>query len=200
MANPTEEQKKNPDSQKKKPGEPELVGNPKAPSGGGEGDIKKLASLTVKSRKELSNVIEKIVTNFAPKIVEIISEYGEDELYMMKSVINSSLFDEDVLGLQNILNNTVSRKRTVDLSYAMEELETLVGKSEAALVAKSLEKGVNEFISKTIAFVMNDVLFDQASGIQYDSILEEVQHRVTGSLDEFMEVYVADEINKIMEK
>ena len=47
---------------------------------------------------------------------------------------------------------------------------------------------------------MNDVLFDQASGIQYDSILEEVQHRVTGSLDEFMEVYVADEINKIMEK
>ena len=177
-----------------------MVGSPKAPSGGGEGDIKKLASLTVKSRKELSNVIEKIVTNFAPKIVEIISEYGEDELYMMKSVINSSLFDEDVLGLQNILNNTVSRKRTVDLSYAMEELETLVGKSEAALVAKSLEKGVNEFISKTIAFVMNDVLFDQASGIQYDSILEEVQHRVTGSLDEFMEVYVADEINKIMEK
>ena len=200
VANPTEGQKQNPDSQKKKPGEPELVGSPKAPSGGGEGDIKKLSSLTVKSRKELSNVIEKIVTNFAPKIVEIISEYGEDELYMMKSVINSSLFDEDVLGLQNILNNTVSRKRTVDLSYAMEELETLVGKSEAALVAKSLEKGVNEFISKTIAFVMNDVLFDQASGIQYDSILEEVQHRVTGSMDEFMEVYVADEINKIMEK
>lgn len=200
VANPTDEQKKNPDSQKKKPGEPELVGSPKAPSGGGEGDIKKLASLTVKSRKELSTVIEKIVTNFAPKIIEIINEYGEDELYMMKSVINNSLFDEDILGLQNILSNTVSRKRTVDLNYAVEELETLVGKSNAALVAKSLEKGVNEYVSKTIAFVMNDVLFDQASGIQYDSILEEVQHRVMNSLDEFMEVYVADEINKIMEK
>lgn len=200
VANPTEEQKKNPDSQKKKPGEPELVGSPKAPSAGGEGDIKKLASLTVKSRKELGTVIEKIVTNFAPKIIEIINEYGEDELYMMKSVINTSLFDEDILGLQNILSNTVSRKRTVDLNYAVEELETLVGKSEAALVAKSLEKGVNEYVSKTIAFVMNDVLFDQASGIQYDSILEEVQHRVMDSLDEFMEVYVADEINKIMEK
>lgn len=187
------------DSQKDKPTEPETVGNPKAPSGGGEGDIKKLASLTVKSRKELDKVINNIVTNFAPKVLKTIEGYGEDELYMMKSVINQSLFEDDVLGLQVILSNTVSSRKTVDLRYAMDELETLVG-SNAPIVAKSLEKGLNEFIARTIAFVMNDVLFDQASGIQYDSILEEVQRRVSTSLQEFVEVFVADEINKTMEK
>jgi hypothetical protein len=194
-----------PNSQKKKPGEPEVVGNPKAPSGGGEGDIKKLASLVVKAKSNaLENFIEKISKSIIPNVLDALNGYGEDEIYVIKSVVNESLFGDDVLGLQEILRNTVSKKHLVDLKFAQDELETLVGKENVEQVSKSIQDGVNSFLAKTIAFVINDVVFaqdviDQAESIQYDSIVSDVYQRIVDSLDDFISVHISDEINKITE-
>lgn len=199
QGNPTN----NPDSQKKKPGEPEVVGSPKAPSGGGEGDIKKLASLTVKPRKELSKFIAKVSETIIPSVMKALAGYGEDEIYVVKSVVNDSLFGDDVLGLQEILSNTVSKRSLVSLDFDRQELETLVGAENVEKVSKSITEGLNGFLARTIAFVINDSLdetvIDQADSIQYDSIVEKVQQRVLESLEDFISVHISDEINKIGE-
>lgn len=193
----------NPDSQKKKPGEPEVVGSPKAPSGGGEGDIKKLASLTVKSKKALDIAIEQIVKSITPKVLEAVDGIGEDEIYVIRSVVNDSLFGEDSLGLQEVLNGMVSKRTLVDLKYDKEELQALVG-DKADEVILSLKSGINGFLARTVAFMLNDVLFDQDAvashkDLQDNYIVETLQERVKQSLTDFVSVYVSDEITKITE-
>ncbi len=187
------------DSQKDKPTEPEAVGNPKAPSAGGEGDIKKLASLTVKSKRGLDATISKIVEAVYPKMLEALSGVGEDELYVVKSLVNNSLFEADELGLQSILVDMVSKKSLVDLDYSQEELVELVGERNVEVFKSNLKTSLNGFLARAIAFVLNDIVFDQENGIQYDSIVSEVQRRISESLTDFVSVHVADEITKITE-
>jgi hypothetical protein len=201
---PTQEQKDNPDSQKKKPTEPEAVGSPKAPSAGGEGDIKKLASLTVKAKKSLSKAVEDIVLGITPNVLRAINGIGEDEIYVMRTVVNDSLFGEDVLQLQELLDGMVSKRNLVDVKYDDEELKSIVGEENALIIKKSIKDKVNGFIARTVAFSVNDLIFDEnlvadADKIPYNSIVENVQERISESLTDFVSVLVNNEILKITE-
>jgi hypothetical protein len=203
----------NPNSQKKKPGEPETVGSPKAPSGGGEGDIKKLASLTVTANKSLSSVISKIAIGLAPKIFDAVVGIGEDEIYVAKSIVNSSLFEDDEFGLQEILKSILANKSLVKLKFdgLEDELKYLIGndrlnvKSYAKVLESNIKNGVNKFLANTIAVVLNDVLLSddtvsKSFDVPLDEFTNQVNEKITKSLDDFVAVFVSDEVEKILEK
>lgn len=203
VSNPT-------DSQKEKPTEPEAVGNPKAPSGGGEGDIKKLASLTVKSRtKNLNEVVNTLVTTITPKVIEAISGVGEDEIYLIKSTINNSLFDEeDILGLQPILKNIVESKPVVQLKFKglEDELKFLSGvDTPLFMYAKQLEqrinKGINPFLVNALTVMLNDtVITDDVLSKSFDDIFTSMNLGVSKSLPELVEIFVSDEVDRILQE
>lgn len=205
VSNPTTDQKNNPDSQKEKPTEPEAVGNPKAPSGGGEGDIKKLASLVIKAKpRTLETAVRNIVENVTPKVREAINGIGEDELYVAKSIVNDSLFGEDTLGLQEVLSNTVSKRAIASIDFDDEELKSIVGEDAILDVRDNINDGINTFIARTIAFVLNDVLFDESMVAKsfddgYDSLMDTVHAKVKDSFEDFLSVLVYDEIYKKVE-
>lgn len=195
-------------SQKDMPKEPESVGSPKAPSGGGEGDIKKLASLTVKSRtKNLNEVVNLLVTQITPKVYEAISGYGEDEIQVIKSMINESLFDdEDIVGLQAILKGVVSSKPLVQLKFAglEDELKLMsgVGTSLAPYV-KTLEqrinKGINPFLVNALTVMLNEVIItDDVINQSYDLINTSMQSAIEKSLNDLVDVYVSEEVDTIL--
>lgn len=194
------------DSQKKNPKEPEAVGNPKAPSGGGEGDVKKLASLTVKAKtKALDTLVRNMVTDVTPKVLEALSGIGEDEIYMVKSMINTSLFDEeDVLGLQTILNDMVSNKSVVQIKFdgLGDELKVLSGvEKELASYAKTLEKRINKsvttFIAKALMVMLNDAIVSDVD-MSFDKLYTHLNLGVEKSIPELVDIFVSDEVDKIL--
>ena len=66
---------------KKSPTEPEVVGNPKPASSGGEGEFNARKSLTAdKSRQALNRLVENV-----PTIYEYLSSFGEDDYNIAKS-------------------------------------------------------------------------------------------------------------------
>lgn len=197
-------------SQKDKPTEPEAVGSPKAPSGGGEGDIKKLASLTIKSRtKNLNEVVNTLVTTITPKVIEAISGVGEDEIYLIKSTINNSLFDEeDILGLQPILKAIVESKPLVQLKFKglEDELKFLSGvNADLHIYTKRLEqrinKGINPFLVNALTVMLNDtVITDDVLSKSFDDISTSMNLGVSKSLPELVEIFVSDEVDRILQE
>jgi hypothetical protein len=122
----------------------------------------------------------------------------------MRTVVNDSLFGEDVLQLQQILDGMVSKRNLVDIKYDDEELKSIVGEENALIVKKSIKDKVNGFIARTVAFSVNDLLFDEntvayADNITYNNIVENVQERIMESLTDFVSILVNDEILKITE-
>ena len=193
------------DSQKKKPTEPEAVGSPKAPSGGGEGDIKKLASLTVKSRtKTLNGVVNALVTQITPKVYEALQGIGEDEIYLVKSTINNSLFDEeDILGLQPILKNVIENKKMVQLDFTglEEELKSMTGldismTSHAKALERRINKGINSFLVKSLVVMLNEaIIVDDMVSKSLDEVYASVSLSIEKSLSELVDVFVSDELD-----
>ena len=195
------------DSQKKKPTEPEAVGNPKAPSGGGEGDIKKLASLTVKSRtKNLNEVVDTLIHQITPKVYEALQGIGEDEIYLVKSTINNSLFDdEDILQLQPILKGLVDNRPLVQLKFngLEDELKMLSGvddsvSSFAKVLERRINKGINPFLVKALTVMLNDtIITDDVLSTSYEDIYTSMSLSLE-KLDEMVDVFVSDEVDQIL--
>ncbi len=207
-----EEERKNPqnkDSQKENPTEPEAVGAPKKPSTGGEGDIKKLASLTI-TPKKLEPVVRSIVSEVAPKIIETAMIANDDDLYVVRSLIGDSLFEDDAYGIQKILETLVSGKSlvTIKADKLENELSELIGAEKAKSAAKDLvsniRKGINSFIASSIAYVVMDEVYTEENvyrsfDVSYDDILSTVLERINKSLPQFLDVFVQEELSKIVE-
>lgn len=200
-------------SQKKKPTEPEVVGSPKAPSGGGEGDIKKLASLTIKTkRKALDTLIGNIISSVTPNVLETLSGYGEDEIYVVKSMVNDSLFDaEDQLGLQEVLKNLASSKTIqIKLDGVEKELQELTGSTKSlstyvSRIENFANAGINEFLVKSIVMLLNDHIFNEdviqnSASLDIQEIANSIRGRIEESLDDLMGVYLSDEISSILDE
>jgi hypothetical protein len=202
----------NQNSQKKKPGEPELTGSPKTPSTGGEGDVKKMASLTVKSAtKNMNDTVSKVVTQLTPKVYEALQGVGEDELYLIKSTINNSLFEEeDILGLQEILKSVISNRQSL-VSFKFDgledELKVLSGvdkdlSSYAKTLKSRINKGINPFIVNALAVMLNDVIVtdDVINNPPLEEIVSTLNLGIEKSLSDLVAVYVADEVENILQE
>ena len=199
----------NPNSQKQKPGEPEKVGSPKIPSGGGEGDIKKMASLTMKSRtKNIEDVVHNLVTQIYPKTLEAISGIGEDEIYLAKSTINNSLFEEDVLELQPVLKAIIKGKPLVQLKFngLEEELKSLTGvNTDLHIYTNRLEqrinKGINHFLANALTVMLNDItITDDGLEKSMDDIVSTLNLGVSENLENLVDVFVSDEVEQTLQE
>lgn len=195
------------------PKEPEAVGNPKAPSAGGEGDIKKLASLAVTPTKSLDSVIGLIINEASPKILSSVTNISEDEIYIARSIVNTSLFDEDEFGLQEILKTLLKRKSLVKLEFngLEDELAYFVGDSRMDMkpYAKALEmnikSGINGFLANTITVCLNERLLSDETVTKsfnddYSDIVSSVKETIYKSFEDFVDVFVSGELDKVMEK
>lgn len=194
--------------------EPELIPDKQAPSSGGEGEVR--ASFVVKSKpKSFSSVVETLVTEIAPKIIDTVSSFGEDHIDLVRSQINDSLFsDDDILGLQEIVNNLVGTRSLFSFKFddLEEEFRSALGQeySEVPLrsyveqLDKNVKKSINGFIGRTVVYLLNDVLrenpFATSEDIQYNLIVESVQSRIEKSLQDFVAIHVRDEAQKILNK
>ena len=200
---------------KKNPNEPEQLGNPTPPSSGGEGEVKK--SFTVKSAtKNFDTVIDNLVTDIAPRIVDTLSTFGEDELEIMRSTVSASLFsDDDELGLQKIISEMVGSKSLVGIKFEglEDEIRSILGegysevglKSYVAQLESNVKKTLNGFIGRTVVYLLNDILYENGvfatpEDVQYNLIVNSVKERVERSLQDFVTIHIQDEANKIIEK
>lgn len=199
----------NPDSQKQKPGEPETVGSPKIPSGGGEGDIKKMASLTVKSRtKNIDEVVRNLVMQVYPKTLEAVSGIGEDEIYLVKSTINNSLFEEDLLELQPILKSIIKGKPMVQLKFSglEEELKSLLGVDKDLHIytnrlEQRINKGINPFLANALTVMLNDItITEDVTSHTPEVITEMLSLGVNEHLENLVNVFVSDELDKTLQE
>lgn len=186
--------------------EPELIGNPKAPSGGGEGEIK---SFVVKSKpKTFSNIVDSIINEIAPIIVDTLSTISDDEMEIARSVIGESLFDEiDQLELQAKIDNLVGTKSLVNVSFEGIEDEfraNLNGeysevdlKSYMSQLETNIKKSLNGFLGRTVVYILNDVLFADSGSVDYNLI---VKSRVEKNLQDFISIHINDEAIKIFNR
>jgi len=188
--------------------EPEMVADKKAPSSGGEGEVK---SFTTKSKpRTFSSVLKSLVEEIAPKIRDTVSNISEDEIEITRSIISESLLDtEDSLGLQVEIDGLVGTKplATVDLSDVPNELRELLGAEyqevDLSLYMRDLEsnitKSLNGFIGRSIVFILNDVMFTNLD-LEVDEILAQTKSRVEKSLQELVAIHVNDEASKILQR
>lgn len=189
--------------------EPETLGNPKPPSGGGEGEIK---SVTYKAKtKAMDAFITNLVTIVAPKIYEQTLSISEDEVYLVKSMVQDSLFsDEDELGLQEIIKS-FANQRLVAFSYdgLEEELRALVGDDTVSVrpYARQLQRMIsqdfNEYIGKAVSYVLNNLIFtsdltDENGDIQYDKFVSDVQTEIYRSLPKYIESHIQMAVETVL--
>lgn len=183
--------------------EPELIGEKKAPSAGGEGEVK--ASFMVRSRsKNFDSVIRNLVEQVAPKLVDTLSSFSEDEVDLVRPTISASLFDdEDILGLQSVIDGVVGNRSLVNLKFSglSEELKSIYG--EDALIQPyvdefeaSIKKSLNGFLGRTTIYLLNDLLKDSDD---LDLVNRSVIQALEKNLQDYITVHVGDEIQKMIE-
>jgi hypothetical protein len=205
---------------KKPPERPGSIGSPQAASGGGEGDIRMSIVRSKASDKKLVKIVDSVSETFAPKIYESLSAFNEDEMELIKSYVEDSLFSEsDELGLQTLLKMSLDAKSpiSIDLPNADEYLKGLalftiepehlkdINFSKYATQLKSIvNDNFMDFLAKSILVVLSEVeserIFDYEDSIDYDYIQQETENRVLGSLDEFARTCVVVEADNIVEQ
>jgi hypothetical protein len=167
----------NGNSQKDKPTEPESVKNPKAPSGGGEGDIKKLSFTSKIDRLSVDNAIRDLVNKTVPTLFEVFDLSQEDNLPVYHREVSESLFGEDLYGLQQVAKSILTKP-----------LIKLSTESQVDL------SGVHEFLAKSIVYNIGEVVFGGTT--DYDEIILQTQLLVNRSLDDYIQNYVQAEASQ----
>ena len=115
---------------------PGALGSPQPASSGGEGEVK-MRSIHVGEIKNLESHLKRFVGDVTKSIGQVVSEsakeFSEDELYIVRSMVDDSLFgEEDILGLLEIIKSLWSNKRWMKLNFDDEfadELAELAEKS-----------------------------------------------------------------------
>lgn len=193
--------------------EPELVGNPKAPSAGGEGDVK---SFVAKSKpKTFDSIITSLVNEITPRLLDTVSRVGEDDLGVIRSIINESIFGEDQLELQGVIEASLGSKPFISIKFdgLEEELRSTLGTEYADVVLEpyirelqtNVQNSINGFLGRTIAFLISDSIFENnlfagSEDENYNLIVNQVREQVNSSLQQFVSIHVNDEALKIIQK
>jgi hypothetical protein len=198
--------------------EPELVGSPKAPSAGGEGEVKSLDSVSFTPKKSLNKVVEQIVNQVTPKLIEIVQNTADDDIDVMRSMVSESFFsEEDAFEVNSIVANIIKNKSLglVTFEDVLQELKNYL-EGEGLEVGEviypfvedfegNIKSGLSEYIGKTVLFTLNDLVFTQSvigddGEVQYNSIVEQVQEKMKVLLPEYVKSYVGIEFEKLINK
>lgn len=193
--------------------EPEMIGDAKPPSGGGEGEIRK--AFTAKPNKNLFTVTEKVVNTLLPQIIDTVSSSSDDDILMVRSMISEGLFDEiDSLGLQGIIESLVGTRSVVNLKFSgMEDaFRDALGDEYADVPLRpyldefeaEIRRSINGFLGRTIAYLINASLSENdianPADIQYTLMVETVKKSLEASLEDFIAVHINDEAQRVLHK
>jgi hypothetical protein len=165
--------------------EPEMINaDAKAPSSGGEGEIKK--SFTFKSRpKVIASLVSTLVDQIVPKIILLRSLYDEDYQGVLKSQINESMFDDnDEWEFQAVIKSILGDRRLVNV------------KLDEHLKGLNI-RGLDDFLLKSMVYHINDTVF---SGIEdYVEMTNQINEKVIRSLEQYIDAYIQDEYKAQLE-
>lgn len=166
--------------------EPEMINaDAKAPSAGGEGEIRK--SFTFKSRpKVISSLVSSLIGQVVPKIIALRSLYDEDYQGILKSQINESMFDDgDEWEFQSVIKSILGDKRLVSVKLDEHIKDMNI-------------KGLDDFLLKSMVYHINDTVF---SGVDdYEQMTREINERVVRSLEQYIDAYIQDEYRLSVER
>lgn len=203
-----------PDETVKPNGEPELLQGGKAPSMGGEGEVKSLdsVSFTPKSRT-LNNVVKNLVEDVAPKLRDYIRGISEDDVAITKSLIGESIFSEDdALEAAPLLAKFVANKSLGVVNIDNEELKQWATEQELELedftwedFKDEVNKSIGDYLGRTILFLLNEEIFsqhgfDEAANLDYNNIVENVKEKLYRSLTDFVKVHISAELENKLRK
>lgn len=169
-------------------GEPELVGNPKAPSGGGEGDVKKslaLDTVSFKSKpRNLNGFIVDVLTKHASQYLQGLEAVSEDEIEMWRSI-----FVEDIEGLD--LGQLP--EKSLGTFRIGNELKEFLG-DQFDVFKSNLESKVADFIARSA--LINIVV----SPPEISELVNETIERINKSLPEYINIFVRQELDALQGK
>lgn len=118
----------------KSPERPGTLGRPEAASTGGQGEVRQSAIKVVRSKNfdsHFKKLIGQITQEASQRIEESKKVTSDDEIYLLRSVVDESLFgEEDVLGLLQVIKSKWEGKKwfkleTKGLEKELEELAIL---------------------------------------------------------------------------
>jgi len=204
------------------PDKPGLLGYPQNASAGGQGEVK-LSTVSVKRTKAFDNHVKRFVGKLNKEIVPIfegvVKGISEDELYLVRSNINSSLFDEnDALGLSTAVENAWKNEKWLKLDtksvgdelkkLAENYIDDLQGVDFDKLgteFSESIQESIKEFVGKSAIYILKDALLledalDDSVSVDYDSIVELSSNKLIEHFDEFVSACVNIEAAKIINK
>jgi len=128
---------------------PGLMGYPQSVATGGQGEVK-LSTVYVDKSGHFDTHLKKFVTDIARDVGQVFTEsskgLSEDEMYLMRSMVDNSLFsEEDALGLVEIIKAMWKGKRWLRLTSEglSKELEKLAEKAVALQVKSEYEDGAS---------------------------------------------------------
>lgn len=188
-------------------GEPELLQGGKAPSAGGEGEIKSLidsVSFKVKSRN-FNNFLDSLITDFVPKLIQSLSDISEDELEVTKSMISDAvLSEEDSLMLSNIITNIIQNRSlgTFQFGQIESEFESLLGDDYPSTNIKSLVQKFKSRLQSGLADFIGRAVMVTAihSNLESDSLMDEIKRSLLNSLPDYLSTFVAVEAESVLEE
>lgn len=191
-------------------GEPELVGSPKAPSGGGEGEVKSLDSVSFAPKKSLNKVVQQIVEQVTPKLLEIVQGTTDDDLDVVRSIVSESFFsEEDAYEVNGIVSEIIKNKSlgTIELNLVQHLHDEDIIATDVIIsdFEDDIKRGLSDYIGKTVLFTLNDLVFTQSvigddGEVQYNSIVTQVQEKMKVLLPEYVKSYVGIEFEKLIER
>jgi hypothetical protein len=184
---------------------PGLLGKPVPASGGGQGEIRQ--SLVVDKSKnfnaQLKRLVRDLIGSFAPILVESSRGLSEDDLYLLRSYVDDSMFGEDVLGITEIIKSAWGRRNWIKLSGDMSELaEHLRVVSEQSMVAhleseqayryensETDDLVVDESVLQHTMDVLRGINFEKEAQTLIDSIQENIKEFIGKSI-----LYIAKDV------
>jgi hypothetical protein len=196
---------------------PGLLQGGKAPSAGGEGEVKSLDSVSFKPKSRvLNNIISKLTNEVAPKIVENIRGISEDDVAITRSLIGESIFSEsDNLEVAPLLAKVIANKSIGTIEVTLDDVKKFVEDegidydgSWDALASdfwEDVNKSLPDYLGRTILFMLNEEIFlqngfDTNTELDYNYIVKQVQEKVTKSLPDFVKIHVGFELENMLRK
>jgi len=202
----------------KSPERPGSLGRPEAATAGGQGEVK-LSTVSIERSKNFESHLKQFTMDLVNGVGQVFNDtkagLSDDELYLVRSMVDSSLFgEEDSLGLLNVIKSLWENKRwfKVTSSGLEEELKSLVSevvdeeqlhnvnwKELSDVFEASLQDSVRIFIGKSAVYLLKDLMlkdtFDTETLQGYD-LIDRLYESLSSHLDEFVSASVSLEAEK----
>jgi hypothetical protein len=178
---------------------PGMLGNPQAPSQGGDGEVKKSAVEFKTQASTLRRAVESVVSVFSPSVQEML-DVDENDYEPMKSVVIDSLFGDD--GMGEALKVLMSKVRFGEFKFDGLERELLSILDNEGLYAVNVEDHIENLKSRIqngFSDFVGQAIVHTLIGLQFPEV-ETMQEIVSKSLEEYAYTYVSLEMQNTLDE